>query len=170
MPSRPVRLGLFLSAYAPLLVLLAVLRSFGSVWTSYVLGGLAATGCLLTLLFWHSLHDQQFTWLRSQRTRPRDVDVLNFFITYVVPFAAAPLNDTRARVALIVFLLFIGALYLRAGLYQIHPLLLLVGYHLYDAELADGATVGVLTRKPFLPQQVALKAVPLMPNVYLESS
>src|SRR4051812_17904059 len=41
-PSRPMRLVLFLSAYSPLLVLLAILESFGSAWSSWLCGGLAA--------------------------------------------------------------------------------------------------------------------------------
>lgn len=170
MPSKAMRLALFLSAYSPLLALLAILKSFGSDWSSYLCGGLAASSVLVTWAFWGSVRAQQFSWLQVTRSRPRDADVLNFFITYVVPFAAAPLDDTRARIALIFFLLFIVALYLRAALYQIHPLLLLVGYHLYELDLEDGSTVGFLTKKSFLPQTASVKVVPLMPTVFLEKS
>lgn len=168
MPSKLVRVALFLSAYAPLLILLALLRSFGSDWSSYLCGGLAAAGCLLTWLYWRSVRTQQTTWLASQRSRPRDADVLNFFVTYVVPFAAAPLDSPRARIALIGFLAIVAALYLRAGLFQVHPLLLLAGYHLYEIDLSDGSTVGVLTPRGFVPQNLSIKAVPLMPNIFLE--
>jgi hypothetical protein len=167
-PSRPMRLALFLSAYSPLLALLAILESFGSAWSSWLCGGVAVASIVLTALFWGSVRRQQFTWIQTTRTRPRDGDVLNFFITYVVPFAAAPLDSTRARVALIFFLLFIAALYVRAGLYQVHPLLLLAGYHLYELDLTDGSTVGLLTKETFLPQRTSVKVVPLMPTVFLE--
>lgn len=170
MPSKAVRLALFLSAYAPLLALLAILESFGSAWSSYLCAGLAVSSVVVTWAFWGSVRGQQFSWLQMTRSRPRDADILNFFITYVVPFAAAPLDDTRARVALIFFLLFVAALYLRAALYQVHPLLLLVGYHLYELDLKDGSTVGLLTKRAFLPQTASLKVVPLMPNVFLEKS
>jgi hypothetical protein len=169
-PSKAVRLALFLSAYSPLLALLAILKSFGSDWSSYLCAGLALGSILVTWAFWGSVRTQQFSWLQVTRTRPRDADVLNFFITYVVPFAAAPLGDTRARIALIFFLLFIAALYVRASLYQIHPLLLIVGYHLYELDLEDGSTVGLLTKKSFLPQNRSVRVVPLMPSVFLEKS
>jgi hypothetical protein len=162
--------ALFASAYAPLLILLAVLRSFGSDWTSYVCGAVAVGSGLLTWAFWKSVQQQQFSWLQATRSRPRDGDVLAFFVTYVVPFAAAPLDSVRARVALILFVLFLAALYLRAGLYQVHPLLLLAGYHLFEVDLDDGTTVGLLTRRGFLPQTGAVKAVPLMPTVFLETT
>lgn len=170
MPSKPMRFVLFLSAYSPLLALLAILKSFGSAWSSWLCGGVAAASIVLTAVFWRSVRTQQFTWIQATRTRPRDADVLNFFITYVVPFAAAPLDSTRARVALIFFLLFIAALYVRASLYQVHPLLLLAGYHLYELDLADGSTVGFLTKENFLPQRTSVKVVPLMPTVFLEIS
>lgn len=170
MPSKLVRPALFLSAYTPLLVLLAVLRSFGSDWSSYVCGGLAGLGLLGTWAYWRTALASQSDWLVATRNRGKDGDVLNFFITYVVPFAAAPLTDTRARVGLVLFVAFVGALYLRAGLYHVHPLLLLVGYHLYEVELADGSSIGLLTKRSFLPQSVTLKGVPLVPNVFVEKT
>jgi hypothetical protein len=167
-PSRPMRLVLFLSAYSPLLVLMAILESFGTAWSSWLCAAVATASVVLTVVFWKSVRGQQFTWVQATRTKPRDADVLNFFVTYVVPFAAAPLDSTRARIALIFFLLFIAGLYVRASLYQVHPLLLLVGYHLYELDLADGSTVGLLTKETFLPQRTSLEVVPLMPTVFLE--
>ena len=170
MPSRLARIALFASAYAPLLVLFAILGSFGSNWSSWLCVAVATTSTVVTWLYWRTVIARQGDWLTSVHSRPRDADVLNFFVTYVVPFAVAPLNDTRARIALLFFLLFIGALYLRANLFQIHPLLLLAGYHLYEVDLSDNQTVAVMTRKSFVPQAGQIRAVPLMPNVYVETS
>jgi hypothetical protein len=146
------------------------LRSFGSDWSSYLCAVLALVSVVLTWVYWKSVKGQQFTWLSATRNRPRDADVLAFFVTYVVPFAAAPLDSRRARAALIVFVLFLAALYLRAGLYQVHPLLLLAGFHLFELDLEDGTTVGLLTRKAFLPQTGSIKVVPITPTVFLEKA
>jgi hypothetical protein len=163
-----VQSALFVSAYSPLLVLLAILRSFGSGAGVWVCLGLAAVGVALSMAFWRVALRQPIQWQHATHSRPRDGEVLNFFVAYVVPFAAAPLDDARARTALIFFLLVLAVLYTRAGLYQVHPLLLLCGYHLYELDLTDGSTVMVLTSRPFLPQTQTLKVVPLMPNVFVE--
>lgn len=50
-PSFPVRVIMLAAAYAPLLLLLAVLDSFRLPWLRWAFAGLAAAGVLGTLLF-----------------------------------------------------------------------------------------------------------------------
>ena len=49
-----------------------------------------------------------------------------------LPFAAVDAS-TKTKIALGVFAVILAALYLRAAIFYIHPLLLMAGYHVYDA-------------------------------------
>lgn len=152
MPNLLARASLFLSAYAPLLILFAILNSFGRTWASWTCAGLATVGLVMLAVFWRaaqSIQPEQFDVVRITR---RDEDVLAFFVTYVVPFAVAPLDSSRVAVALVVFLVLIGLLYLRAGMYRVHPILLLAGYHLYELETKDESqsSIACLSRSEYL--------------------
>lgn len=168
MPNGLSRAALFVSAYSPLLVLFAILGSFGPTWTDLVLVGTAVISVLLSLAHWRVSLRQLPTWLETTHTRNRDIDVLSFFVTYVVPFAAAPLADTRSRIALLFFLGVVAALYVRAGTFHVHPLLLIAGYHLFEVETDGGRFITILTRDSVLPQVGKVRVVPLVTNVYVD--
>lgn len=162
------RLILFVSSYAPLLLLFAILRSFGDGWPSIVCGVVAilsvvALGAVWWLLLLRSTVDfGEFTGARS-----RDVDVMAYFVTYVVPFAAVGSSDHRTRVALVVFAVIIAILYVRSAVFYVHPLLLLAGYHVYAATRGDVPVI-VITRQQHLRQTSRLRIIRVSVNVYLE--
>lgn len=171
MPSVLARLILFLSAYAPLLTLFAILNSFHRTWAAWTCGGIAAGSLLALWWFWRTaatIGAEDITILRVNR---KDEDVLVYFVTFVVPFAVAPVDDDRVAVALLFFLMLIGLLYLRAGMYRVHPILLLCGLHLYELETADPSigTIACFSNVVYLdPATFPLR--PLAPSTYLHRS
>ena len=164
------RLVLFVSSYAPLLALFALLNSFGTGWPSLTLGAFAAVSVVALIVVWRLLRASTGSWVQLTSARSRDGDVMAFFTSYVVPFAAAQDSGTRTRIALAVFLVLLAALYIRSAVVYVHPLLLLVGWHVVEAITEHGVPVTLLTRRPHVRQTDRLMAVTIAPNVLMERS
>jgi hypothetical protein len=107
-------------------------------------------------------------WLPLRESRNRDAEVMGYFVTYVIPFAAVDASDNHTKIALGVFAIVVAALYLRTSVYYIHPLLLLVGFHVYDAVTEDDSPVIVMTKRRFLSQDERLWVVGIGQSVYRE--
>lgn len=160
---------LFVSSYAPLLVLFGVLGSFGPGWPTYVCVGAAAVSVLALGVLWRvfrtKLANDNGTFTEA---RNRDADVMAYVVSYVVPFAAATNQDPATRWALALFAAMIAVLYIRSAVFFVHPLLLLAGIHVYEAS-RNGVPVIVLTRQRYLRQHSSLRVASIAHNVYLEN-
>jgi hypothetical protein len=107
-------------------------------------------------------------WQALESSRNRDSDVMAFFVTYVVPFAAAQDADGRTRIALGVFAVVIAALYVRSAIFYVHPLLLLAGYHVFEATTQAGLPIILITRRRYLRQRDTVWTTLIAPAVSLE--
>ncbi len=167
MLGTTARLVLFASSYAPLLALFAVLDSFGRGWPSVVCASVAGASVVALFAVWRLIGTVAPDHLRLSSSRSRDADVMAYFVSYVVPFAAVDAT-TKTKIALGVFAVILAALYLRASIFYIHPLLLMAGYHVYDAVTESEVPVTVVTRRRFMPQHEVLWASPVGPSVFVE--
>lgn len=162
------RAVLFVSSYAPLLFLFAILESFGAGWPSYVCSGLAVLSVIALCTMWLTMRTRLATDnVTFTDARSRDSDVMAYVVTYVVPFAAATTDDLSTRWGLALFATIIAVLYIRSAVFYVHPLLLLAGIHVFEAS-RNGVPVVVLTRQRHLRQDCSLSVVSLSHNVYLE--
>ena len=91
-----------------------------------------------------------------------------FFVTYVVPFAAAQDATGRTRLALLVFAVIIAALYVRSAIFYVHPLLLLAGYHVFEATTEADIPIILITRQRYLRQRDRLWTTLIAPAVHVE--
>lgn len=159
---------MFLSSMAPLLIVFALLDTFGSTTASVLAIALAVASAaghflLLVLLRRNQLgtatheHDHEVL-----NTEERGSDVMAYVATYLIPFVGFRADDLRSAAALAIFLLVIGVLYVRSGLFAINPGLAIVGFHLYRVELklADTSTrsTNLLIRASLPPGSVTLRA------------
>ncbi len=69
-------------------------------------------------------------------------------------------------VALGIFFVVIGFLYVNSNMIHINPMLNLQGYHLFEVELTDGTSHAVLTKKR-LRGGTAIQAVTIGEHIYL---
>lgn len=162
------RLVLFVSSYAPLLALFAILDSFGPGWPSMLCAAVAAVSVLALWVVWTLVGRSAGNWLVLVASRNRDSDVMAFFVTYVVPFAAAQDANGRTRIALAVFAVVIAALYVRSAIFYVHPLLLLCGYHVFEATTEAGIPITLVTRQRYLRQRDTAWTTLIAPAVFLE--
>ena len=167
-PSLAARVVLFTSSYAPLLLLFALLDSLGRGWPSVLCAAVAAASLAGLALFWRGAARLPAAPLEVVSSRSRETEVLGFFASYVVPFAAAQDGDLRERLALLLFLVVVAGLYLRADLYWVNPVLGLAGVRVFGVETAQGRPLLLLTRRRYLPQSVTVRAVQVGASVHLE--
>lgn len=162
------RLVLFVSSYSPLLFLFAILDSLGRGWASIICASVAGVSIALLVAVWLLLLRGAGDWLPLKNSKSQDKEVMSFFVTYVVPFAAAQDGSSKSRWALLLFAVIVAALYLRSAIFYIHPLLLLAGYHVLDATTELDTPVTVLTRRRSVRQRERLWTVRIALGVYVE--
>lgn len=159
---------LFVSSYAPLLALFWLLNSLGSAWST--VAGLAAVVSTVSLAgVWILLtRFSSRDVITFSGARNRDSEVMAYVVTYVVPFAAAASTmESGGRWALVLFACLIGALYIRSNIFYVHPLLLMVGIHVYEVS-RQGVPCVLLTRRGYVRQVEQLPVVEIASNVFVE--
>lgn len=163
------QLAFFLSSYAPLFGVFALLESFGNGWPTPACAGVAIAGPFVLagvlLVVKRVVGAQDLTVSTAQS---RDGDALAYVATYLVPFAAIAATTPREQGALALFVVLMAVLYVRAGLFYVNPLLAIAGYRLFQVATPATATVVLIARRRYLPSGVVLKARRLSDYVYWE--
>jgi len=67
-----------------------------------------------------------------------------------------------------VFAVVIAALYVRSAIFYVHPLLLLCGYHVFEATTEAGIPITLVTRQRYLRQRDTVWTTLIAPAVFLE--
>lgn len=161
---------LFLSSFAPLLVVFGLLDSFGSTAASGACYTLAVVSVVMLGAGLRSWRRLGTTEVVACRVRPRDTDVIAYVATYIIPFAALGVETWHERAALIGFFLLVGVLYVRAELFYVNPVLALAGFKLYELETESGRVLLVVTRRRFISTGSPLQLHTLTDYVFLEST
>ena len=161
---------LFLSSYAPLFGVFALLDSFGKGWPTIVCLILTGLGVVIPIIVSvitrHRLLPQP---LRVATAQIRDGDALAYVATYLVPFAAINISTGRERGALGLFVLLLAVLYVRNELFYVNPLLSVAGYRLFQVVTPTGASVVLISDRHFLPANTELPARRVGEYVYWEA-
>lgn len=166
-PALGVRGLMLVAAYAPLLVLMAVLDSFGlgstdAPWSRWLPALMAGAGVLVTVVFVAVAVRRRAAEPEVVfEARPRDGEAIRFFATYVVPFFILQAATPTHRWALVVYLVLIAVLYLQSEMFAANPVLALLGYRVFELNRVDGGFLLVLTRSRYLAPREVLELVPL---------
>jgi hypothetical protein len=138
---------LFISAYAPLFIILAVkdfdfdcTKNFKHSTPIYIL--LSLTFVSVSLLFYSIKSIQKGNMpVKVKSVKSRSVDLINYTIPYIVSFFGFDLSKTEDVVSLTIFLLLMLLMTIKSKSVFMNPILLLTGYNLYDLEYEfDGKT------------------------------
>lgn len=161
-PSLPVRVIMLSAAYAPLLVLLAVLDSFRVGWLRWALVAVAVAGVVGTLLFLRvAVPRRNSSVERVYSAKPREGEALKFFASYVVPFFVTATAAAPARWGLLIYLVMIALLYLQGDMYFSNPVLAALGYRIYELVRSDRGFLLVISRAWHLAPGELVSLVPL---------
>ena len=138
---------LFISAYAPLFIILAVkdfdfdcTKNFKHSTPIFILLGLTLIS--LGLLFYSVKSIQKGNMpVKVKTIKSRSIDLINYTIPYIVYFFGFDLSKTEDVVSLIIFLLLMLMMTIKSKSVFMNPILLIAGYNLYDLDYEfDGKT------------------------------
>ena len=159
---------LFVSSFSPLLLVFALLDSFGRGPATIVCLCLAVAGPILLYLVLRLARRVEAVPLVAASNRRRDADVLAYVATYLIPFLAVNAMTLRSRLAVGVFIALIALFYIRGEMYFLNPLLGVVGYRVFEVQTAAGSTVVLITKRRHIGDQARLRLVPLADYIYWE--
>jgi hypothetical protein len=135
MPNKPFAFGLFVSSYSPALLILAV-RSFNHSWLLFwVATGVAAASGLGFITFLTVARSGGPFEATVDEVEAHDDDLSAYVATYLLPFIVVFGANLQDVIALGLFVLFIGVLWVNSSLLYLNPLLSLAGYHVYIAQI-----------------------------------
>ena len=143
MPRRLTRWALFLSSYSPLFLIFAARH-----WTTdrpfaLVTLALALVGVAGLLAYWTQVRRIAPHFVTVAAVESRTGDAMAYIVTYVIPFLSLDVNSRGDQVALTIFFLALGVLYVRSNLIHMNPLLNL-RYTIHIVDLDGGPDGQVL--------------------------
>jgi hypothetical protein len=105
--------------------------------------------------------------MRISAFHRRDTEAMAYIVTYIIPFLAVPLHGREEGIALAIFFVVLGVLYVNSNMVHINPMLNLCGYHLYEVTADDGSVHSLLATRPIRHLET-VKVVKLGDEILLE--
>ncbi len=170
MPSVTTQIVLFASSFAPLFGLFALLNTFGRGVASIICLIVAIVSAAGLLGYMLLLLGQDHVGATISAASPRDQDMIGYVVTYLLPFITLGAGTWRERAAILIFIALVAILYIRASLFYVNPLLALVRYRLFEADVGTGRSVIIISRRRSLPPGLALPLKTITDLVYLEAT
>jgi hypothetical protein len=150
-PNPIFAFALFLSSYSPAMLILAVRsfqRSTALFWVSLAVALLSSGAFLLFIFVVRTGGPFRGT---IEDVESHDAELAAYVATYLLPFIVVFGASLQDVIALALFLLFIGLLWVNSNMIYLNPLLALIGYHVYVARLTPiGSGAGGVMPRTFL--------------------
>ncbi len=152
--NRLVGVGLLVSAFAPMVAVLAILRFHELGIFAWLVLGTCGLAVLLLALVLRQVGRIQERSIVPKQVRRVDDKVLAFASSYIVPVAIAVFGKgdavTLAGAAALVVLL--AVIYVRGQMYHLNPTLAVAGWRLYEVTATNETVTMLLTRRTYLSQ------------------
>ena len=159
---------LFVSSFSPLLLVFALLDSFGKGAATILCLVLAGLGPLLLYLVLRLAQRIEGVPLVPSGHRRRDADVLAYVATYLIPFLTVDAVTLRSRLAIAIFIALIALFYVRGEMYFLNPLLGIVGYRVFEIDMSDGSAIVLITKRRHISDHATLRPVQLADYIFWE--
>lgn len=147
MGSVWVRISLFLSSYFPLAVIFFVLYIGELLWVAVAILAVGVAGLVGMALYLWQVNRFEPSREKAIEVRKRDLDVMGYLMGYIVPFLAIPFGGWARGIALSIFFLVLGFLYVNSNMVYLNPVLTFIGFRLYEVTLKDGGVHFLITRR-----------------------
>jgi hypothetical protein len=166
-PSVLTRLLLFLSSYFPLSLIFFVIlvqeHRRAAIGILTVSGG----GLFWMLLYLRKAQKLSGIQLKIAGFHRRDAEGMAYIVTYIIPFLVIPFDGWKEGIALSIFFVVLGILYVNSDMIHINPMLNLFGYHLYEITTEDGGVLSLLARRSIRHKE-CITVVKLGDDILLE--
>lgn len=167
MPSVLTRLLLFLSSYFPLSLIFFVIliHEHRKIATGILVVGFG--GLVWMLLYLRKARALSGMQLKIAAFHRRDAEAMAYIVTYIIPFLVIPFHGWKEGIALAIFFVVLGILYVNSNMIHINPMLNLFGYHLYEITAEDGGVHSLLARRTIRHKE-CINVVKLGDEILLE--
>lgn len=168
MASLGVRILLFLSSYFPLCAIFAVL-----LWKDhfpYAISaiGIGLAGLLGLVLYLRSIQRIGAKPVTLEEVRRQDNEAMSYIVTYLLPFLGTAFSSWRQGVALAIFFLMLGFLYVNSNMIHINPMLNAFRYHLYEITLSDGSVRTLISHRRRVHHGSTIRVVQVGDDLVIE--
>lgn len=170
MPNLGTRILLFLSSYAPLLVILGIRDSFGHPAVSYALFVVAAVSVAGLAAYLAVARRLAPNLVTVQASSTRDGEAMSYIVTYLLPFLGLDSERPADQISLAVFLLVLAVLYVSSNLIHMNPMLNLFRYRILEIDASDGKRSILITRRSYIRPGTQVRSVSLSDSILLEKT
>ncbi len=168
MPTALTRFVLFLSSYAPLMLIFAIRDPLKFRFSRHVFLVLAISSLVLLWLFLRSGRRLAAHSIAVQSAQVRDAEAMSYIVTYFLPFLGISGDNWADAIALLLVYAVVAIIYVNSNLIYINPVLNLVGYRLFEVASTNGKVSALITRRDYIPPGTELNVVSLGNYVLLE--
>lgn len=166
-PSVLTRLLLFLSSYFPLsLIFFVILVHEHRILATGILA-VGLGGLVWMLLYLRKAQTLSGLQIKIAAFHRRDAEAMAYIVSYIIPFLVIPFHGWKEGIALAIFFVVLGILYVNSNMIHINPMLNLFGYHLYEIVGEDGGEHALLARRTIRHKE-NITAVKLGDEILLE--
>jgi hypothetical protein len=168
MATVGARILLFLSSYVPLCAIFAVL-----LWEEHFFYALAAIGIGVASLVGLTLYLRSVQRLGAkpvtvEEVSRQDSEAMSYIVTYLLPFLGLAFSNWRQGVALAIFFLMLGFLYVNSNMIHINPMLNAFRYHLYEVTLSDGSVRTLIARRRRVNRGSTIRVIQVGDDLIIE--
>jgi hypothetical protein len=126
-----------------------------------------AGGLVWMLLYLRNAQQLGGIQLKIAGFQRRDAEAMAYIVTYIIPFLVIPFHGWKEGIALSIFFIVLGILYVNSNMIHINPMLNLFGYHLYEITTEYGGVHSLLARRSIRHQET-ITVVKLEDDILLE--
>lgn len=168
MASTPARFVLIISAYAPLMVVLAVRFWSASMVASMLLVVAAVASVLILAIYIRQLHRMQSKEIALMSSGPAASELLGHISAYLFPFLEVDFGDVASLASLGLVYAVLIFIQVKTNLIHINPSLYLLGYHVLQAQDESGRQYALISRRDYISAGSTVKVVRAGNHVILE--
>ena len=135
-----VKIGLFLSAYLPFFLILAIKN-----WFNWYTVGILCLGIIYSCVWFLMIRTVKNKFAEPYKIADmydKTKDTLTYLIPYIIAFIGFDLNNWQNLVALLILIVIVFAVYMNSDLLYFNPLLSIFGYKIYQIKAEKSQFIG----------------------------
>ncbi len=169
MPTVLIRSMLFLSSYFPLtLIFFFLFVEQQPIWAIVVL--IIGLSGLISMVLYFFQFAPRLGSIQERITglQRRDGDVMGYIASYLLPFVAIPFSGWQQGVALLIFVIVLGIVYVNSNMIHINPMLNLFGYHVYEITFEHSEAPHSLITRRRIAKNETIHLVDIGDGIFLD--
>ena len=171
MPTRFIRWMLFISSYSPLTLIIFVLYIVPQPIYALVTLGIGIVGVVFTLVFFRIARNTVPVQEKIEGQQLKDADVMGYISAYIIPLATYYIDGWQQIAVLLIFFIILGIVYTNSEMTRINPALNLLGYHLFEVTVENGAeSYALFTRRQKIRRGDTIRMVDVGRGIFLEKT